>query len=235
VDDHPRTLVRVGILAALGEEDRAAIERRCRWRLYAAGDRIIERGSASREIYFIGRGAVDIVETTPSGRGIVFATLGAGQHFGELSAIDGEPRSASVVAAEDSMIAALPTAAFVELLERRGDVALAVLRHLARMVRSGDARIVELTTLGAAQRVYAELLRLARPDPNVAARWIVHPLPALRVIASRIGTTRETVARALGRLYASGLASRKGRSLYVPDRAGLERHLGVPASQPPHD
>ncbi|MEE9195887.1 MAG: helix-turn-helix domain-containing protein, partial [Alphaproteobacteria bacterium] len=100
-----------------------------------------------------------------------------------------------------------------------------LLRRLTAMVRMGDVRIMELSTLAATQRVYAELLRMARPDVAVPNLWVIHPLPPLREIASRISTTRETVARALSQLYPTGLVRRKGKSLYIPDRDKLEAAL----------
>jgi DNA-binding GntR family transcriptional regulator len=54
---------------------------------------------------------------------------------------------------------------------------------------------------------------------------VIHPLPPLREIASRISTTRETVARALSQLYPTGLLRRKGRSLYIMDRAKFQETL----------
>ena len=93
------------------------------------------------------------------------------------------------------------------------------------MVRVGDVRIMELSTLAASHRVYVEILRMAVPDAAVAGRWVVRPLPPLREIAGRVSTTRETVARSLSQLYQSGLVRRKGRMLYVPDREKLEKFI----------
>ena len=93
------------------------------------------------------------------------------------------------------------------------------------MVRMGDVRIMEISTLPAAQRVYAEILRMAKPDVAVPDRWVIHPLPPLHEIANRISTTRETVARALSQLYPTGLIRRKGKSLYILDRDQFERML----------
>jgi DNA-binding GntR family transcriptional regulator len=95
------------------------------------------------------------------------------------------------------------------------------------MVRMGDVRIMELSTLAATQRVYAEILRMAKPDAAVPGRWVIHPLPPLREIASRISTTRETVARALSLLYPTGMVRRKGKSLYILDRDKLEKTLAT--------
>ena len=63
---------------------------------------------------------------------------------------------------------------------------------------------------------------MAKPDAAVPDLWVVRPLPPLREIASRVSTTRETVARSLGQLYPQGLLRRKGRNLYLMDRGALE-------------
>src|SRR5690606_26757628 len=99
-----------------------------------------------------------------TGREVVYASLDAGQCFGELAALDGRPRSASVVAEKPCLLAVMPSEKFVELLRNRVEVTFKVLQHLTSMVRSGDIRIMELSTLAASQRVYSELLRLAMPD-----------------------------------------------------------------------
>ena len=67
-----------------------------------------------------------------------------------------------------------------------------------------------------------EILRLAQPDPVMGHNWVVYPLPTQANIASRIGTTRETVARMISRLAAEGIVERKSKSLYIRDRDRLE-------------
>ncbi|RMD64986.1 MAG: Crp/Fnr family transcriptional regulator [Alphaproteobacteria bacterium] len=220
-----RSLAGVTLFAGLDEADRRHIEARCLWRRYRAGETILERGSDSREVLFIVFGAVNVVNYSASGREIAYATLRAGDCFGELAAIDGLPRSASVVAVEPTLVAALPSERFIDLLKENVAVTFRVLERLTAMVRSGDARIMELSTLAATHRVYAELLRMARPDPAGTGLWVIHPLPPLREVASRVSTTRETVARALGQLYPDGLIRRKGRSLYIMDRPRFEAML----------
>lgn len=223
--DAARTLAGIKILEELDEAERRQLATRCRWRTYSTGETVLERGSESREVFFIVQGAVNIVNYSVSGREVVYATLGAGDCVGELSSIDGEPRSATVVATEPTLLAILPAADFVDLLRRRAEVTFRMLLRLTGMVRSGDVRIMELSTLAATQRVYAELLRMAKPDAAVPNLWVIHPLPPLRIIASRVSTTRETVARALSQLYPSGLLRRKGRNLYIMDRPRYEAML----------
>ena len=219
------TLAGIVLFEVLDEAERQRLESRCTWRRYSAGETVLERGSESREVLFIIAGSVNILDISLTGREIAYARLQAGECFGELAAIDAQPRSASVVAAEATLTAVLPSPQFIELLHEQPEVTLALLRRLTAMVRMGDVRIMELSTLAATQRVYAELLRMARPDVAVPDLWVIHPLPPLREIASRISTTRETVARALSQLYPTGLIRRKGKSLYIPDRDKLEEAL----------
>ena len=222
-----RTLSAIALLQGLDEGERLRLESRCNWRQYAPGETVLERGAESREVLFIAQGAVTVVNYSLSGREIAYATLRAGDGFGELAALDGHPRSANVVALEKTLLAVLPSERFLELLQQNVGVTFQLLLHLADMVRSGDVRIMELSTVAATQRVYAELLRMAVPDTAVPSLWVIHPLPPLREIASRVSTTRETVARALGQLYPTGLLRRKGRSLYIMDRAKFQETLAT--------
>ncbi len=222
-----RTLAGIGLFEDLDEAVRHRLESRCTWRRYASGETVLEGGSESREVLFIIDGAVNILNVSLSGREVAYATLRAGDCFGELAAIDGQPRSASVVATEKTLVAVLTSQAFLAVLKEHAEVTFKVLQRLTGMVRMGDVRIMELSTLAATQRVYAEILRMAKPDAAVPDRWVIHPLPPLREIASRISTTRETVARALSLLYPTGMVRRRGKSLYILDRDKLEERLAT--------
>jgi CRP-like cAMP-binding protein len=218
-----KSLSNIGILADLGEAELRRLAQRCAWRRYKNNQMVFDRGSEGREVYFVVEGAVNIVNFSASGREVTFATASAGDTFGELAVIDSLPRSASVFAREATLLASLPASVFLDLLQSRAEVTFKVLQRLAQIVRSGDDRIMELSTLAATHRVYAELLRMARPDAAVPGLWVVRPLPPLREIASRVSTTRETVVRSLSQLYPNGLLRRKGRNLYLMDRAALEQ------------
>lgn len=198
------------------------MEQRCRWRRYRTGEQILDRDSDTRDVLFIAQGRIRIVNYAASGREIAFAVVEAGGHVGELSALDGEARSATVVAVTDCAVASLSAEAFGALLERHASMAVALLRHLSRIIRTGDERIAELSVLGAVQRVYRELLRLAEHDPSDANAWRIAELPTQQDIASRVGATRETVARALGQILTAGVVKRQGRTLLIRDREMLE-------------
>ena len=199
----------------------SALEQRCRWQRYSAGQQIIDRSSENRDVFFVVEGSVRAVDFSPSGREVVYAVIGAGGHFGELSAIDGLARSAAVVAIEECLLAALTPTQFEALIISQPEVAMELLRGLVRMIRTTDERLTEVSTLGTMARVCRELLRLARADERTGD-WLIAPLPTQRELAGRAGTTRETVARTLSQLARENIVQRTGRALRLLDRAGLE-------------
>src|SRR3546814_19027040 len=106
-----------------------------------------------------------------------YADLCAVHFFGELAAIDNEPRSASVVARTDCLLASIPPAEFIALLRHHPEMMLYVLRRLASVIRICDERIMDLATLGAMQRAVVELISRSRPAPALHGRWRVSPAP----------------------------------------------------------
>lgn len=231
-------LAGIELLSALPPDELRALEQRCRWRRHRAGEQILDRQSESRDLFFVVSGRVRVVVFSASGREVFYAFIEAGDFFGELSAIDGEPRSASVIAVDDCVLCALSSETFNHLLLRHPEVAVAVLRRLTRIIRTSDERIYELTTLGAVQRVHRLLLQLARPDPATPGGWSIVATPTQQSIAAQAGTTRETVARALSQLAGAGVVRRRGRKLVIDDYARLEAmSRGAPGSrdgQPNH-
>ncbi|MFN2121863.1 MAG: Clp protease N-terminal domain-containing protein, partial [Candidatus Promineifilaceae bacterium] len=127
------------------------------------GQKVTDRQAESREVYFIVSGKVRVVNYSMSGREVTFDDLIAGSHFGELAALDSQPRSANVVAIEPTTVASLTHETFRELLQEHPEVAARILVHMAQIIRASTERIMDLSTLGANNRVYAELLRLSKP------------------------------------------------------------------------
>ncbi len=198
------------------------VEQRCRWREVRADAEILDQDSDDHDVYFVVRGAVQIVNYSLSGRKIALARIDAGGYFGELAAIDGHRRSGGVVALEDCLVAAMPPKAFDQMVLDHPGLAMRLLQRLARIIRGCDDRIIDLRTLGAIQRVFVALLGLADRDPAGSDAWVIRPLPAHQEIAAQASTARETVARAIGELVAEEVVTREGKSLYIHDRARLE-------------
>jgi CRP/FNR family cyclic AMP-dependent transcriptional regulator len=100
-------------------------------------------------------------------------------------------------------------------------VALRVLRCLSYIVRKSTECIMDLSTLGANNRVHADLLRLAEAGDKKENSALIKPIPIHGDIASRIGTTRETVARVLNDLARRGIVKRTKDALVISDMAPL--------------
>ncbi len=180
--------------------------------------------------FFIVRGRVRVVNYSYSGREVSYDDLSAGAVFGELSAIDGAPRSASVVADKESLLAAMSASLFTRLVVSEPEMVQHLLLRLAGIIRSCDERIMDLSTLGAVQRVYLELMRLAeesRSDDETGDDWRISPLPTHKAIASLASTTRETVARSMSQLVSGGIIERKGKTIVIRDFDRLERLAGA--------
>jgi len=221
-DPGPKLLKGVDLLKDLQPQELVEIEEVCRFKTFRAGSQVFDRQAETHDVFFVIRGRVRIVNYSLSGREITLDDVGAGGHFGELAAIDGQPRSAAVLAIEDSLIVALPQRHFVESLQRYPAIAQRVMVRLARMVRASTERIMDLSTLAANNRVQAELLRQARDtmkDDNTA---VISPIPVHSDIASRVSTTRETVARVLSDLTRQGILERTRDSLIIRDVERLE-------------
>lgn len=219
--DQAQTLSEIALLRALSKDALSAVEKRCSWRTYSAQEQIIDRQSPARDVYFIVTGKVRVVNFSLSGREVAFDEIPAGAYFGETAAIDGEPRSATVVALEDTTVAIMSPDTFHNLLIEHPEVALSLMVRMATIIRTSNERIMDLSTLGANNRVYAEILRLAKDEVEDDNTARIRPIPIHGDIASRVSTTRETVARVLNDLARKGLVKREKDALHILDIAHL--------------
>lgn len=217
-DAAERSLAGVPLFAEMKPEQRATLEQQCVFRRYIAGEQIIDRQSDSRDMFCVVRGSVSVVIYSASGREVRYDDIEAGGYFGELACLDSQPRSASVVALTNTVVAAISPPVLERLILDHPKIAVALMRRLAKVIRQATDRILDLSTLGANNRVYAELLRLSKPngkDPGRTA--VIRPIPIHGDIAARVSTTRETVARVLSDLSKKQLVTKEGTSLMIKD------------------
>nr|WP_295827828.1 Crp/Fnr family transcriptional regulator [uncultured Azospirillum sp.] len=216
-------LDRIELLHPLSADQRAAVARQCRWRRFAPDEQLIDHWAETRDVAFVVEGRVRVLSHSAGGREISFSDIDAGELVGEMSALDGRPRSASVVALEEgALIAFLPAKPFQTLVAAHPELAMAMMLRLCDKLRGATDRIMELSTLGANNRVHAELLRLARRASRQGASAVITPIPVHSDIAARVSTTRETVARVLSDLTRDGMLERRSNALVVRDLPRLE-------------
>jgi CRP-like cAMP-binding protein len=212
------TLDGILLFRDLSQKQRDDLARHCRFRRYTEGEHIIDGQSTGRDVFFVVSGAVRVVNYSPSGREVAFDDIPAGNYFGELAALDGGPRSAFVQSqVPGTVAAAMPPDIFIDLLLSNPRVALEIMRRLARVIRFSTERIMDLSTVGANNRVHAELLRLAQATQHDGRQAVISPIPHHADIASRVSTTRETVARVFSELTRAGMLERGKSALVVLD------------------
>ena len=131
-------------------------------------------------------------------------------------------RSARVVAMTDTALASLNGPAFLDMLRTYPSAAIRVLERLTRIVRALDNRVTTLSSQTDRQRIWAELVRLAKPEPLKTNGWHIPDMPNHREIAAWAGTTKEKVAEAIGELARDGIVRRKTMGLIISDMTRLE-------------
>lgn len=212
----------MSLFEGLSPEAIRDIEGLANWRRFEPDQQVFDKESDTLEVYFVVEGAVRILSPIQDDREVTLAEVLAGNFFGELSAIDGKKRSARVVAVRDSLLASIEGPVFVEVMKRHPIIALRVLDRLARIIRSLDSRVTNLSTLTENQRVVVELIRLAEPDPKVPNAWHIPDMPNHVEIANWAGTARELVAQTIGELARDGVVKRKSMGLVICDWSRLQ-------------
>lgn len=214
---HSETLARCPVLAGLGERDIDRLNTQCVWRRYDAGAEILSHQDDTTDVYFVAAGTVRVVIASVQGKDTVFRDIEAGDYFGEMSAVDGKGRSASVVARTNATVAKMPAAVFRELAMRHPAVCYGILERAVRQIRYLTERVNEFRILDVRHRIFVELLRLSRAPAGGDGEAVISPPPTHQEIADRVSTRREAVARELKQLERDGHLRRLRGVLVIPD------------------
>jgi CRP/FNR family transcriptional regulator, cyclic AMP receptor protein len=213
----------IELLEGLAPGKLDALAQQCVWRNYEAGRRIISRNAVDRDVYLLVSGRVRITTYSQGGRQVTFRDIAAGDIFGEVAAVDGEPRSADAIALEAALLASLSPTQFAKLMAEEPTIGGRMMKRLAGLVRSLSKRVIDLSTLGVQNRIHAEILRLAREAGVAKNRARLDPGPKHADIASQVSTYREQVTRELSALVRAGVLEKDGSALIVRDVARLEK------------
>jgi CRP-like cAMP-binding protein len=143
--------------------------------------------------------------------------------FGEMAAIDGEERSASIIALDDSRLLAMSRADFRSVIQASPDASMWLLSQMSAHLRVMTERVFELSALNVQSRLHCELLRMAARSPNGLE---VRPAPTHAELANRIGTHREAVTREMRALTAQNIIKTGRRRIEFLDIARLQTSVG---------
>src|SRR5512138_1222504 len=207
----------VSIFADLDAGSVAALERLAELRDFAAGAVIVSPADRGDAPLVLVRGKVQVVLYGDSGREIILSIFRSpGVFFGEMSLLDDQPRSATVIADAPSRLLVLSRRDFQAHIERHPRTALRVLRELSRRLRRADGVIGNLALLDVYGRLAGKLRELAATEGEETVDGVVvRQRPTQAEIAATIGTSRETVSRALAEFARRGWLTMSGKRLLL--------------------
>jgi CRP/FNR family transcriptional regulator, cyclic AMP receptor protein len=220
----PNSLAAHPYFRTLDADSCRVLDRQCVWLRTTAGAWILDQSATDRDVYFIMSGVLRAVYNIAR-QDLIFNDMHAGSIFGEMAAIEGAPRAASVIAVVDSLVAKMPAQVFVETMFSHRPLCEAVIKTLSQRLRAMSGRVSELGALNVRSRVHAELLRLARPDRDDPKRAIIVTPPNQSELAARINTRRETVSREINAMERNGLIERRRGAIVITDVLRLSAEI----------
>ena len=208
----------VSIFWDLNENDLGHIADKMVAKHFENGNYIFLEDSDGEQCFFVLEGSVKVTRLSKDGREVILAMLNEGDFFGEMSLLDGESRSANVIALEKTKVLTLDRNDFIAVVNDYPQIAVQLLKELARRLRKSDRQIASLSLSDAEKRIALCIIRFADEQGVIQNGKVSIPkTPIQQDIANMAGTSRETVSRALGLLEKEDLIERNGRELIIID------------------
>ena len=213
---HLDFLRNVSLFESLDQQELEALSDVTFTRTFSKDNVIILAEEEGDTLFILKKGQVKVSIVSEEGREVILSLLGPGSVFGELSLLDGKPRSANVVATEETDLLMLRRADFLQLIYKTPQIATALLAELATRMRKTDRQIEGLALLDVTSRISDTLLQLATEQGAETADGVtIESRPTHQELANMSGTTRETVSRVLKRLEGQGYINRNGRKITI--------------------
>ena len=211
-------LQQIPLFTALKTEELEAIKRVTINKNFPKDKIILLEDEEGDTLFIILKGKVKVTTFTENGKEVIFSILGEGDFFGDMSLLDGKPRSASVISMEDSELQLIRRSDFYRMLEDHPRIALKLLEELALRIRKADERIESLALLDVTGRVAGILLQLAEERGVAIGNQVtIQSRPTHQELANMVGTTRETVTRVLKQLEQNKYIEMSGKNVTICD------------------
>ena len=218
-------LSEIPLFQELPSDMSARYAKSCSWKEYGEHELVIDIDDDSTDVRFIISGSVRIIVRIAVGKEVILGEMSEGSFFGEISAIDGSPRSANVTTMTNSRIYTMPASVFREVLKESPDVSMKIMVMFAERVRALNNRLAEHSFLQAKHRLYSELMRLSKPRAANKAHRIVSPPPTQKELAERIGSRREVVSRELNSLERQGHIEKARGGIIIANVGELQHRI----------
>ena len=193
------------------------VEDLCTVHDFGLNEYVTSRDHENQSIYFVLSGTYSVEINLSDDHELRYAEIGPNDFFGEISAIDGLPRSADVKCKSPGRLAELGHSDFEELLSSEVDVTLRLLRLFTARLRQSNQRLQEFSITPPANRIYQQILSLVKQDENLPGQWVISPSPKHDEIAAWTGTSKSLVSETIGKLMHDNVILRRNRDLIVLD------------------
>lgn len=211
-----KTLRTVSIFANLPAAALEQLARNSLPRNYRRGQVLCNEGDPGESIYILEEGQLRVTQWTAAGDEAVLAVVEAPAAVGELSLLDGSPRSATLTAVGPVRVRLIPRKAFITLLQDQPQIVPELLATLATLIRRANARQVDLLTLDVPGRLAKWLIgRAERTGTPVDGGVLIDLARSQGELAAEIGTTRPTLNRALRSFEEQGLITADGPRITI--------------------
>ena len=225
---HDLTFPADSFLGRINQDSWDLLSSRWSTQLYKPGQFLISAQDTIGDVFFVLRGSAKATIYTDGGKEVSFVQVHTGDCFGEFAAIDNSPRSSSVVAVEECLAARLDKTNYLALMQGHSDMSFALLEILIGHLRRLSKRVVDFNSKNADQRLHEALLELAEKNQRRGSDHVlIHRPPTQSELAAFIFSSRESVAREMGRMRKLGLLDRQRRSLEVPSVDKLREFVGA--------
>lgn len=210
----------------LSDEELSQLAQIVRERKFDRNQVIFYEGDLGGSLYVIVSGTVKIVIMADDGREHILGLLDEGSFFGEISLIDGEPRSATAIALDKVNIVMISREDFVRLLRENPEMSLKIMQTLCDRLRRTDKHVETLAFLSAPGRVAQVLINWAEKEAPGQDKNVQIPHKMTRQeFASIAGTSRETLTRVLMDFQDDGLIKLEKNRIVLNDRKQLREKV----------
>jgi CRP-like cAMP-binding protein len=221
--DSATGLAEGSFLASVSAAEAADLARLAEQRHFARGDVLFSEGDEGNEVVILHSGRVKVCGKR-AGREVIFSVLDPGSILGELSAVDGSPRSATVIALEPTEVAVIGTEDFREYLLTHPRVSSELLRLVAERLRQTSFRQLEFGTTQTLTRLCGTLVELSdRYGHSVGANIEVTIPLSQQELAELSGMSREALVKGLHQLRSLGWLSVDDRTIMLHEVTAIRR------------
>jgi len=208
-------------LDRLDAADRKELETIGHRRSYRAGQVLFSEGDDGHDVVVLLAGSAKVLSTSASGREVILEVLDAGELVGELSAIDGAPRSATAIALTPIDVLVVSSESFASFLEQHGRAATALLECLVGRLRRSSQRQLEFGTGDALSRLAIALMTMLDRYATAGDRTRATIPLTQNELAAMTGLSREAVVKGLRAMRALGWLELRARELTVLDEDAM--------------